>query len=46
MLIDSRERGRKEEGEGQKHQYEREASISCLLYTPPPGSNPQPRHVP
>ena len=36
MLIDFRERGKEGEREGEKHQRERETSISCLSHTPGP----------
>ena len=40
FLIDSRERGREGEGEGDNHQCERETLISCLLHMPQPGTKP------
>ena len=36
ILFIFRERGREGEREGEKHQCERETSIGCLLYMPPP----------
>ena len=41
MLIDLREKGWKEEREREIHRWEREALISCLLYTPQPRSVPR-----
>ena len=43
-----RERGRKGERKrkGEEHECERETSISCLLYAPWLGTNPQPSYVP
>ena len=38
LLIPEREEGREKERE--KHWYERETSISCLLHTPWPGTEP------
>ena len=43
MFIDFRERRR--EGEGEKHQCERETLIDCHT-SPDWGPNPQPRHMP
>ena len=38
MLIDFRQRGRREGEKGDKHGCERETSIGCLSYTPQPGT--------
>ena len=43
MLIDFRERGR---GRGEKHRWEREASMGCLWFAPGQGMEPQPGRVP
>ena len=40
------QRGSTGERQGEKHQCERETSISCLLHAANWGPGPQPRHVP
>ena len=40
MLIDSRERGRNGEREGEKYQCEKETLIGSLLHMPLPGTEP------
>ena len=46
ILTDYTERGREKEREGEKQQCERDIYWLPFLYTPQPGPNPQPSHVP
>ena len=46
VLFIFRERGREEGRVGEKHPWEREASVVCLSHTPIQGPSLQPRHVP
>ena len=45
LLIIEKKKGREGGREREKHQYERETSLSCLPYTPQPGVKAQPRYV-
>ena len=46
ILFTFREKGRKGESEGEKHQCARDTSTGCLSHAPKWGPGLQPRHVP